>query len=302
MDSLTVHSPAKVNLFLRILGKRKDGYHEIATLFHRISLHDTLILHKTPAGVRIRTSHPKLPTDSRNLVWKAFHLLQKETSLPGGVFVEIEKQIPIGGGLGGGSSNAASFLLGMKKLYRLSISNEKLSKIGLMLGADVNFFLSGFNQAMGYGVGEQLMPFPSLRKLWFVLVTFPKSISTSEVYRSYSLKFSKRNRPMRLQKGDFLTKENRVVKLPLSLQQGKFWNLAPFFVNDLEKVTSKLYPPVKQALWLFEQLGVETRQMSGSGSTVFAVVGGKKKAEGLRKALLARRFRSYQNILIAHTY
>ncbi len=301
MNSLTVISPAKVNLFLRVLGRRKDGYHEIVTLFHRISLCDTLYLEKIPSGIRIKTNHPSLPTDSRNLIWKAFGLLQKEVPNLGGVAVRIKKKISIGGGLGGGSSNAASFLLGVQKLYRLSIPKTKLAQIGLALGADVNFFLTDLNQAVGYGVGERLMPFSCQKKLWFVLVTFPKSISTAAVYKSYGLKSAQKESHQKLQAGDFLTKENRVVRLPPSLRQGKLGNLALFLVNDLEEVSLKLYPPIGWALQLFEQLGITTRRMSGSGSTVFAVVSSKARAERLCK-VLKRKLRSYRKILIAHTY
>ena len=188
MNSLTVKSPAKVNLFLKITGKRSDGYHTLLTLFHRISLVDVLTLKKIPSGIKIKSNIKNLPTDSRNIIWKALDAVEKMCPLKGGVSVTIKKQIPIGGGMGGGSSNAASFILSLKRLYKLKISRKMLYKIGSKLGADVNFFLADVNQALGSGTGNQIKPIPCSEKLWFVIVTMPKALLTSKVYRSLDLK------------------------------------------------------------------------------------------------------------------
>ncbi len=291
MNSLTISSPAKVNLFLKILGKRRGGYHNLYTLFHRISLADTLTLQKIPSGIRIQTNITNLPTGSGNLIWKAFYLLQKSHPFRGGVLVNLKKQIPVGAGLGGGSSNAASFLLGVKKLYRLKISNKKLRKIGSKLGADVNFFLTESGQSIGTGIGDQLRPLSSGKRLWFVVVTFPKLLSTAKVYRLYGLRHSNPR---------FLTKENRVVKLAYCFRTGNLHEMQPFLENDLQAASVKLYAPIGRALQLFDELGVRTRAMSGSGPTVFAVVGSRARAEKLAKQVRAR-LRPYKKIFISHT-
>ena len=295
MKSLTVQSPAKINLFLKILGKRRDGYHEIVTLFHRISLADTLILKKIPSGIRIRTNVSSLPTGSRNILWKAFHLLGEEIALPGGVSVNLKKQIPIGAGLGGGSSNAASFLLGFKRLYRLRISKEKLLAMGAKLGADVNFFLLGVNQALGWGAGEKLSAHLNQKRLWFVLVAMPASLPTRKVYRNY--------RPSKDASGGlpFLTKGNRVVKLPYCFRNGEAGKITSFLVNDLQETSARFYPPIRKTLRFFEQLGVRAALMSGSGPTVFAVMENRREALRLRKAA-RKHLRTYKKIFISHTW
>ena len=297
MNSVQISSPAKVNLFLKVLGKRRDGYHNLFTLFHRISLTDTLVLQKIPSGIRLRTNIPSLPSGSKNLIWKAFHLLQERKPFPGGVSVTLQKKIPVGAGLGGGSSNAASFLLGIKRLYRLKISSKELQEIGSKLGADVNFFLRDVNQAIGYGKGEKLRSFPTRKPLWFILVIFPRSLSTAKVYRLYRKKRERGAFPVPL---DSLTKENPVVKLPQCFQTGDVEKLAPFLENDLQKTSIRLYPAIERALRLFQKLGVSARLMSGSGPTVFAVLESGGEARTLAKAAWTH-LRSYKKIFISHT-
>lgn len=300
MSSLKILSPAKVNLFLRVLGRRRDGYHEIFTLFHRISLADTLTLKKTVScGIRIKTYTRDLPVDSRNILWKAFNLLRKQVRIPGGVSITLKKQIPIGGGLGGGSSNAASFLLGMRRLYRLGVSKRTLERLGAQLGADVNFFLRGMNQALGCGVGEKLRGIPRKKPLWFMLVTFPKSLSTATVYRLYSSKKSALYDSH--QKAPSLTKENQVAKLERFFKSAGACEIAPFLTNDLEPVSRKLYPPIGKALELFRNLGIKTGLMSGSGSTVFSVHPTRADALRVKRAFLAQ-FRLHKRIFIARTF
>lgn len=294
MNSLTVRSPAKINLFLKVWGKRKDGYHEILTLFHRISLVDSLRLTKLSApGIRIRTNVPSLSVDSRNIIWKAFALLERKFRFKQGVSVDVRKRIPIGGGLGGGSSNAAFFLLGMKKLFGLKISKRELYRLGAKLGADVNFFLSGTRQALGYGKGERLRLLPCRKRFWFVLVFFPKSLSTARVYGAY--------RPARSNRALFLTKGNAVVKLRRCLRQGRLEEFKLFLKNDLQEASIQLYPAIGKVIRFFETLGIGTALVSGSGATVFAAFSSRFGAEHAARAL-RKKWRSSNGIFVAHTF
>lgn len=292
MNSLTVQSPAKVNLFLKILGRRRDGYHELVTLFHRISLHDTLRLSKIPDGIRISTNLQSVPADSRNLVWKAFDLLKREIPFKGGVSVSISKRIPVAGGLGGGSSNAAHFLLGLKRLYGLRISRTRLRVIGAKLGADVNFFLQNTNQALGMGKGEQLRALPRRGRFWFVVVAMAKPLSTATVYQTYRRVF--RPRP-------FLTMKNQVATLTHSRwKTSSLRKLAPAMQNDLEAVSVRLQPAISKILRLFDAWNVKPHLVSGSGPTVFGMVESRRKAIVIQKRLRPHK-RHYKEIFVAHT-
>ena len=300
MNSLAIDSPAKVNLFLKITGRRKDGYHLLETLFHRVSLKDTLYLRKTSSGILIRTNDPRVPTDDRNLIAKAFGMLQKEVGIPGGVSVRLVKRIPMAGGMGGGSSNAAHFLLGMKRLYHLKISNEALKKIGQKLGADVNFFLSHANQALGSGAGERITPLPTKEKLWFVIVTMPKPLSTAKVYEHYRKShpdIARHNASSG--KVHFLTKKYPLATLSHHLKALKEGEQNTLFQNDLEASSTALYPLIRKALKLFEDLGIP-HLISGSGPTVFGILSSQHRAKHLAKTIHSK-FRPYKSIHIAHT-
>ena len=301
MKSLIIQSPAKVNLFLKIVGRRADGYHLLETLFHRVSLSDTLSLRKTPSGISIQTNDPLVPTDRQNLIAKAFELLKKETHISGGVSVRLTKRIPTAGGMGGGSSNAAHFLLGMKKLYRLRVSDAKLRKMGSKLGADVNFFLMQTTQAIGGGIGDKLIARPVAKKLWFVIITMPKPLSTRKVYQTYAKTYGPRfRRPVLPVSSHFLTKKYPVATLSHYLKDLKEGRKNALLRNDLQEVSAALYPAVGKALRLFEELGVETYLVSGSGPTVFGIVPSHTVASHLAKKIKST-FRPYKQIYIAHT-
>ncbi len=290
MDSITVPSPAKVNLILKILTRRQDGCHDLFTVFHRISLADQLTLRKIPSGIKIKTNVPSLPADSRNLIWKAYELLCRKLNFKGGVHVTLKKHIPIGAGLGGGSSNAAAFLKGLVKLYKLRVSEKTFLALGAELGSDVNFFLLDVNQAVGFGRGERLLRHASPKKLWFVIVTFPVSLSTKKVYQAFA-----RGRHASL------TNKKRVVKLPPGFSAFHYESIAGSLANDLQPVSCRLYPPIQKVISLFEELSPRSCLMSGSGPTVFALSPTQSAARRLAKKMKAIS-RLHKNILIAHTF
>lgn len=277
MNSLTLLSPAKVNLFLKILGKRPDGYHELVTLFHRISLADKITIKKTArVGFYFTSSHPKLKKPEENLIYQAWLALKKVADWPGGVEVTLEKNIPVAAGLGGGSSNAAHFLLGMNRLSGLKLSLAKLLKIASALGADVPFFIYEVNQALGFGTGSQLKAKPFGGKRWFVLVASPFSLPTADVYGRL--------------KAPPLTRISRAVTITSNI----------FLENDLFLTACRIRPELKRIDALFDRLGVTERLMSGSGPTMFSIHKSKKEAE--RIAGLFRQKRSNAQIFVCHTF
>ena len=169
MDRLTLKSPAKINLFLEVLKKRKDGFHQIQTVFHAINLCDSICIKKDKKnGIFVKTNCKSLPTDRRNLAYKAAHILKQRYNL-GGMEIAIEKNIPLASGLGGGSSNAATVLAGMNRLWKLGLKKTELYEISNQLGSDVSFFISNYKSALGQGRGEILKPL-KLPNYWFLLV------------------------------------------------------------------------------------------------------------------------------------
>ncbi|MFN7171055.1 MAG: 4-(cytidine 5'-diphospho)-2-C-methyl-D-erythritol kinase, partial [Candidatus Omnitrophota bacterium] len=153
MQKLEIKSPAKLNLYLKVIKKRKDGYHEIVTLFERIDLSDRIILEKAKK-TEIVVYGRKIPEGENNLAYRSAQLISQKVGKNLGVSIKIFKKIPLGAGLGGGSSNAASVLKGINQLYELGFGRQTLFHLGKNLGADVNFFLSGERFALGYGRGE----------------------------------------------------------------------------------------------------------------------------------------------------
>lgn len=288
MNHLTLQSPAKLNLHLRILGKRPDGYHELLTLFNRISLFDTIIIRKNSKGFKLTTNIPSLETGEGNLITRAYRVLQRKFPGLGGVSVRLTKRIPLGAGLGGGSSNAAFFLLGMKKLFRLKISSRDLFSIGKKLGADVPFFLLDARQAVAWGIGEKLQKVPCSARLGFLLLVTDKGLNTKKVYqmldkgtgRFFSKKSACPPRPLSL------TKEKRIARILRSFLASKRVREASVFArNDLEIPAFRLMSSIPKAITALKDLGASFVRMSGSGATVFAVFSSREEALDLSKRL-----------------
>lgn len=276
MNHITIQSPAKLNLHLRILGKRPDGYHELLTLFHRISLADTIRIRKSQKGFKLTTNIRSLETGEGNLITKAYRLLQKKFPKLGGVSVQLAKRIPLGGGLGGGSSNAAFFLLGMKKLFNLKIPRAELITMGKKLGADVPFFLSQSAQAEAWGIGEKMRRVPSGRRLWFLLLVSDQGLNTKKVYQNLAWA----GRPLSL------TKERGIVRILRSfLEKNKIREASEFARNDLGSPAFRSMPSIPKAIAVLKDLGVPWVLMSGSGPTVFAVFSSRKEAVRAAKKL-----------------
>jgi len=252
--TLTLDSPAKVNLTLEILKKREDGYHELRTILQKISLHDTLrFTLKKRAGISITTTHPNLPTGKRNLVYRAARLVLTRSGYRGGVDIDIEKRIPLGAGLGGGSSNAAITLTALNGLLEVGFTKKELEGIGLEIGADVPFFLMK-GSAIGSGIGERLRKV-DLPELWYILIYPNFEVSTRWAYQNFVL--TKRR---------FHYKIHEFLKTPREISS--------ILQNDLETVVSREYPQIETMKEALRSCGAMGVSMTGSGPTVFGIFSG----------------------------
>lgn len=271
-EPLQLESTAKVNLRIEILKKREDGYHEIETILQKISLHDTLHFSlEKGKGVTITTDHPSLPVGKENLVYKAVQSMLKVSGYKGGVHIQIEKRIPLGAGLGGGSSNAATTLKALNQLLDLRVSKKRLMEMGLEVGADVPFFfLEG--AAMGSGIGERLKKI-ELPALWFVLIYPNFEVSTRWAYQNFVL--TNQRIHFNLQK---------FTKTPEGISH--------ILLNHLEEVVSKKYPQIDIMKKILFSAGAMGTLMTGSGPAVFGIFPGQKgatEAYGRVEALVKRR-------------
>ncbi|UPR52854.1 4-(cytidine 5'-diphospho)-2-C-methyl-D-erythritol kinase [Vibrio cyclitrophicus] len=250
-------SPAKLNLFLYITGRRDNGYHELQTLFQFVDFGDELTVTANSETTSI-TITPEIPdvATQENLIWKAATALQQYTSTSFGADIELKKVLPMGGGIGGGSSNAATVLVALNYLWQLNLSDDQLAEIGLKLGADVPVFVRG-HAAFAEGVGEQLQPANPDEK-WYLVVKPQVSIATVDIFTHSELT---RNTPKRA--------------LSTLLEQE--------YVNDCEKIVRMLYPEVdKQLSWLLQYA---PSRLTGTGSCVFAEFNSRKEAELVREQL-----------------
>ncbi|WP_162926806.1 4-(cytidine 5'-diphospho)-2-C-methyl-D-erythritol kinase [Vibrio coralliirubri] len=250
-------SPAKLNLFLYITGRRDNGYHELQTLFQFVDFGDelTVTVNSETSSITITPAIPGVALED-NLIWKAATALQQYTSTSFGADIELKKVLPMGGGIGGGSSNAATVLVALNYLWQLNLSDDQLAEIGLKLGADVPVFVRG-HAAFAEGVGEQLQPANPDEK-WYLVVKPQVSIATVDIFTHSELT---RNTPKRA--------------LSTLLEQE--------YVNDCEKIVRMLYPEVdKQLSWLLQYA---PSRLTGTGSCVFAEFNSKKEAELVREQL-----------------
>ncbi len=251
--SLLILSPAKINLFLQVIGKRPDGYHDLFSLMCRVSLYDEVILNPSCGAISLRCSDPSLPSDPTNLAFRAARCFFESIGRNEGCDIRLTKRIPIAAGLGGGSSNAASVLLGLNHLHGYPLSREDLMRMGRSLGADVPFFLFQ-SPALAAGIGDELEAYPGLAP-WPVLIACPSlHVSTRMVYQNLNLQLTNcEKRPTR-------THLNKAA-----------FNPSFHLYNDLEAVTLALHPELIRIKDCLRSLGAVGALMSGSGPSVFGL-------------------------------
>jgi 4-diphosphocytidyl-2-C-methyl-D-erythritol kinase len=260
---LTIEVRAKVNLYLRVVGRREDGYHEVETVLQSIGLADGLTF--APAeGLRLECDQPGIPTGVDNLVWKAAAALRERCGLPPerGAAITIRKRIPAGAGLGGGSADAAAALVGLARLWELAPGPGELYAVASELGSDVPFFLAG-GAALARGRGEQLQPLPNFPAIWLVVAKPPFQVSTPWAYHAW--------RP-EADSGPALQ------GFLAAMATGSAAAIAACLRNDLEPGVDTAHPEIAALRGRLLDLGALGARMTGSGSAVFAVTGDEAEA------------------------
>ena len=257
---MKIYSPAKINLFLHILGKRPNGYHDIHSLMCGLALYDTLTLDFQAPGITVACSHSAVPEDKANIAYRAAECFFDALHYSGGVGINIEKHIPVAAGLGGGSSNAASVLSGLNTHYGHPFSNRDLASLALTLGADVPFFIYQ-KPALATGVGENLEFFKGIQPYPIVLIRPGIQVSTADVYKNLNLGLT--------------NCEQKLKSFPLDKGFNPFHHLC----NDLETVTISWYPEISDIKKALLDQGALGSLMSGSGPTVFGIFSDSDRAK-----------------------
>jgi 4-diphosphocytidyl-2-C-methyl-D-erythritol kinase len=266
---LIFHSHAKLNLYLEVLNKRHDHYHNIKTLFERIDLCDRLVLKsRLDKKIRVKCKNPAVPKGQANLCYASAQLLQEKFNINKGVDITITKRIPVGAGLGGGSSNAACVFLGLNRLWKLGLSRNTLARLAKEVGCDIPFFIYDVPFALGSERGDRIRPLKALKpvKLWHTLVVPKIHVSTPLIYKKWDTYST-------------LTRTQVNVNILLSaLKKNGLARAGKSLWNSLEPVTIKLYPEVGRIREKLSALGLKSILMSGSGPAVLGVVSSRKEA------------------------
>ena len=266
-------APAKLNLYLRVLGRRPDGYHELETLFERIDLADELTFELHPRELRLTSDAPTLSCGEDNLVMKAARLLQAERASPCGAHIHLVKRIPISAGLGGGSSDAATALIGLNALWNIGLEHSTLVRLAATLGSDVPFFLCEGTFAIGRGRGEACEPLAITSRLIHVLVSPSVRLSTKEVFERAQF--------------DLTVPEPSITILLHALRNGSLGELAKGLFNALEPEAIRRCPVIHDLHTCLRNGGCLGTLTSGSGPTVFGICEGADHAERVVRWLRA---------------
>src|SRR6187397_97234 len=264
-QSVTVRAHAKINLDLRVLGPRADGYHELRTVFQSIALHDVIQCVAREGPLAIECAAAGVPLDGSNLVWRAAEALWRALRRPTpvrDVVIRLEKHIPLQAGLGGGSADAAATLMALATLWKVPVRPAQLTDVAATLGADVPFFLSG-GTALGLGRGDEVYPLADLARHWIVLLVPGFGVSTADAYNWYD---SERD----LSRGASAREPQHVP--------GPWPSRAAQMINDLEAPIARHHPEIEQMKTALRRAGALAAAMSGSGSTVFGLFQKRKDA------------------------
>jgi 4-diphosphocytidyl-2-C-methyl-D-erythritol kinase len=268
---LRLRSYAKINWALDVLFRREDGYHELRTVYQTVSLYDRLRLIKTDGRIEVACDDARAPSDETNLAYRAAVMLREATGVRSGARIEIEKRVPVAGGLGGGSSNAACALIGLARLWQVESVERQVLDLASSLGSDVPFFLVG-GTALGIGRGEEVYPVEEVTCENLLLANPRLEVSTSDAYGRLS----------RLTR----SKSARIIPFALLAAKG---NCAPLLSarNDLEEAVLAAYPRVAELKERLLVLGARHALMSGSGATIFGVFDNRESCERARDEVRA---------------
>ncbi|MCD6471651.1 4-(cytidine 5'-diphospho)-2-C-methyl-D-erythritol kinase [Candidatus Aerophobetes bacterium] len=261
---LIIWAAGKINLYLNVLGKYRNGYHKIESIMQSVTLSDKITLRPIKKNIKIISNNSKIPLNEKNLCWRAANLFFKRTKIKEGLEIEIYKTIPSGAGLGGGSADAAATLVGMDKLFQTKVESSDLLKWANELGADIPFCLKG-GTALVRGKGEKITPLLSIKDGWIILLYPQIPISTSWAYKKVKVK---------------LTKKKLNIKLINELiEKEGLMGLSPFLYNKLEEVVMEKFPLIKEIKREMLIMGAKGSLMTGSGSTIFTIVENREKAK-----------------------
>ena len=257
--NIRVRAHAKINLYLNVVGKREDGYHNLETIFHSIGLHDDVIISKQETkDITVHCEHPGVPCDSRNLAYQAAQLLSDTVGGIGGISIDIHKRIPVAAGLAGGSANAAAVLHGVNEFWGLGFTQDTLIRFGAQLGADVPFCLHG-GAALGLGIGDQLTRLPALPDLPLILLNPGIEISTAAIFKKLNFPLTKHQ------------KDGIIVTT--YIEKGDVLSIGRNLYNLLEVPVFSEHPEIAVLKTeLSMQPGCCGALMSGSGATLFAMM------------------------------
>jgi 4-diphosphocytidyl-2-C-methyl-D-erythritol kinase len=283
-STLRLKSWAKINLYLKVKRKRPDGFHEIVTLFERIDLHDVITFRADPTGkIKIRCDHPHVPLGPKNLVYRAAQLLKQRYGISQGADIHIKKNIPVAAGLAGGSSNAATALMGLKRLWKIKISRAELVKTAAAIGSDVAFFLYDTSWAVGTGRGERIRPVGGARKLLHLLVVPRVKLYAADVYGAHKI---------------HLTQNKDDVNILIRcLRNYDINGASSLMANDLETAILQLRPNLLRLKKKLNSLGTQGVMISGSGPAVFALLKDQRQARRLKRLLS----RTYAQVFVVRT-
>jgi 4-diphosphocytidyl-2-C-methyl-D-erythritol kinase len=262
-------APAKINLLLRVLRKRPDGYHDLASVMQQISIYDELEYTMQQEGITLHCPGTDLPTNEQNLIYRAAQTIFNHTGYRNGVEIILNKYIPSAAGLGGGSSDAATTLMTLNDLCSLGLSKTELMKLGAKLGADVPFFIFG-SSAFATGIGDKLQTLPDLPQINMVLINPIFPLSTKTVYENLNLA---------------LTKKKNNYSIPRFYALG---DVIRELHNDLEAVSLKMHPELNDLKQMLMNEGALGALMSGSGPTLFGIFADEKSAKEAREAILKK--------------
>lgn len=263
MTKVFEKAPAKINLLLDVLRKREDGYHEVEMVMTMVDLADRLELEELPGDRIVLSSQAGfIPTGEKNLAFQAARLIKERYRVSKGVYMRLDKRIPVAAGLAGGSSDAAAALRGLNRLWGLGLSMRELEALGAELGSDVPFCVRG-GTAVARGRGEALESIPAPPQCWVILAKPPINVSTSDVYGAL--------------KANELAEHPSLENMLRAIRSSSFAGVCEAMGNVLETVTLSRYPEVRQIKECMMKLGADGVLMSGSGPTVFGLVGRETK-------------------------
>lgn len=278
-----IKSYAKINLTLDITGKRENGYHDVCMVMQTVNLFDLIIADKRKSGIFLKSNLEYLPTDERNIAYKAACLFFEKSGICGGVSIIIHKNIPVAAGLAGGSGNGGAVLCALNALYDFPLSREEILDMSVTLGADVPYCIMG-GTALAEGIGEKLTRLPDCPKMTILLVKPPINVSTPEVYREF----------------DALDEvlHPDTDSMILALKNGDILKISENLSNALESVTIKKHPVISGIKEKMIKNGAVAALMSGSGPTVFGIFDDEQKAKKSADSF----YKQYREVYLCKTF